>query len=245
MTTPDKYASIAARYDRMIEENPARAAFFRSVFDRFQVRDVLDCACGTGSDLLLFQSIGRRVTGSDLSPSMLEVARATLKDQAAITLAKADFHDLKAAHGRAFDAVVCLSNSINEVEVNASRALRSMKEVLTPGGIIVFDQGQTDFTMRTPPAFAPIVNDSELSRLFTMDYRRNVMTVRMFDFVHRAAERDYSFSHGEFRIRIRLRDEWEKLLRRSGLKAEFYGSWNGDPYRKDRSERLIAVARGL
>ena len=243
MPITDKYAEIAERYDRMLQADPDREAFFRRTFARFQVRNISDCACGTGNDLLLFHSMGYNVTGSDLSDSMLSATqRAIDRHKADIVLRKGEFQNLRAIHCETFDAVVCLSNSINETEVDPIMALESMKQVLRPGGIIILDQGQTDLSMQDPPAYVPIVNDLHFSRLFTMTYDQDVMTVNVFDFVHDDRESKYEFNHSEFRIRIRLYADWKAILTKVSLKADFYGNWDGEKYDLESSKRLIIVA---
>jgi SAM-dependent methyltransferase len=57
-----------------------------------------------------------------------------------ISLQQADFRQLENHYSSKFDAVVCLSNAINEYEVDAGKALLSMRSILSPGGIIIFDQ---------------------------------------------------------------------------------------------------------
>jgi len=56
-------------------------------------------------------------------------------------LIKTDFQYLENAFPNKFDAIVCLSNSINERSVDPVKALHSMQKVLNDNGIIVFDQG--------------------------------------------------------------------------------------------------------
>jgi ubiquinone/menaquinone biosynthesis C-methylase UbiE len=175
---------------------------------------------------------------------MLKVSQRSISDREAdIDLKKADFQNLKAAHAESFDAVVCLTNSINEVEVDPIRALESMKEVLNPGGIIIFDQGQTDLTMRDPPSYAQIINNQVLSRLFTMEYDKYIMKVNIFDFVHDANSSLFDFVHSQFQICIRLLKDWISILDKCHLRAEYYGDWDGAQYDCDRSKRLIIVAR--
>jgi ubiquinone/menaquinone biosynthesis C-methylase UbiE len=50
----DAYARLAPRYDRMIPDNPERDSFFRGLFGCRSVRAILDCACGTGRDVIAF-----------------------------------------------------------------------------------------------------------------------------------------------------------------------------------------------
>ncbi len=244
MSQADKYANIAERYGRMLEDDPKRRAFFSSLFGRHGIQTVLDCSCGTGNDLLLFHSLGCHIVGSDLSDSMLKVSSRLIEEQGVgISLKKADFQNLKAAHSETFDAVMCLGNSINEIEVDAVAALESMKEVLNPKGIIVIDQGQTDFAMRDPPRFTPIMNNRDLSRLFAMSYVEDIMTVNVFDFIHDVDVGNYEFSHSAFRIRIRLLRDWENIFEKSHLDVDYFGNWEAEPYSIDKSTRLIMVAR--
>ncbi len=242
MDTQDKYARIAETYDLMLSYEPERRAFFARVFRRFKVRTVLDCACGTGNDVALFRSLGLDVTGSDLSEAMLRVAKRRLRELGlSVPLYKADFQDLPRVFRERFDAVVCLSNAINEVEVDIHRALRSMRGVLNEGGILIFDQGQTDASMKNPPRYALAVNTRDVSRLFTMDYQRDLMTVTIFDIFHSYDRRD--LVRHEFKIKIRLVDEWKRLLRSEQLRPRFYGWWNLRPYNKRTGQKLIVVAQ--
>ena len=223
--------------------NPLRDEFFRRLFENHNVTTVLDCACGTGSDLILFNSFGCDVHGADLSEAMLAQARKKLSGvNLNIPLRNTNFCDL-AEHFRSnFDAVVCLSNAINEPLQDAEtlQALCNMKSVLRDGGILVFDQGQTDATMKKPPRFDPIVNERDYSRLFVIDYLKNQMEVHMFDFIHTESERD--FKHNSFRIRIRLKDSWDLILREAEFtKIDYFGDWQFTPYDKEHSRRLIAV----
>lgn len=244
MNSADRYSNIAEYYDYMLTKNPDREEFFRKIFRRNNVRNILDCACGTGNDLILFDSLGYSVTGSDVSKSMLKVAQQKVaKNKAKVTLKIADFHNLNEWHEEKFDAVVCLSNALNEIDVDVIRALESVKSVLNKKGIIIFDQGQTDFTMKNPPTFAPEVNNRDLSRLYTMNYTKELMVVNVFDFIHKADEGLYDFKHSVFNIRIRLYNNWLDILSQVGLEADFYGSWNFEPYDKEESTRLIVVAR--
>ncbi|MEI6530171.1 MAG: hypothetical protein WCN99_01650 [bacterium] len=61
----DIYADFAERYDRFSgpigEPAPVRLAFFHQLFAQHQVQSVLDCACGTGRDLILFRALAARV----------------------------------------------------------------------------------------------------------------------------------------------------------------------------------------
>lgn len=69
--------------------------------------DVLDIGCGTGSLSVVLAQLGHRVTGIDLSPAMIALARA----KASAAGVPVTFHVMDAAApslpGRRFDALVC------------------------------------------------------------------------------------------------------------------------------------------
>jgi len=50
--TQDNYEGFAGRYDWMKKRDPVRRQFFRELFAEHSVTRILDCACGTGRDLL-------------------------------------------------------------------------------------------------------------------------------------------------------------------------------------------------
>jgi glycine/sarcosine N-methyltransferase len=241
----DPYDSFADRYDWMTQKDPEREEFFRQLFQNRRISDVLDCACGTGMDLMMFHSFGCNVVGSDLSDAMLTRARKNLIEAGLeIPVRKVDFRELEKSYTAQFDAVVCLSNAINEVldEEELHRALRSMKAVLRPGGILVFDQGQSDATMKNPLQCDPVINNRDFSRLFVLEYSKNLMKVNIFDFVH--TEEMCGFYTTSVNVAIRLKDDWDRLLSETGFdNVEYFGDFKLSVFDKQSSRRLIAVAQ--
>jgi len=65
------YDGLAERYDWMVTDDPVRRQFFQQLFADNGVQKILDCACGTGHDLIMFNSIGCEGFASNLSKSML------------------------------------------------------------------------------------------------------------------------------------------------------------------------------
>lgn len=242
--TTDAYRGFAERYDAFRTDAPERRDYFESLFRAHNVRRVLDCACGTGRDLLLFETMGIGVVGSDLSGAMLSRARETIEEASkAIPLLQADFRELPGRIDGPFDAVVCLSTSLPHLHEDAAllKALESMRGVLRDGGILVLDQGMTDRQWSERPQFIPAVNTPELSRLMAIDYADETFTVHVLDFSGSEAER--AFHHDQFVYRRLLRDDYERLLREAGFSSiDFAGGFNGEPYKRDESRRLIVVA---
>jgi len=240
----DPYQTFARRYDAFRIESPERRTFFAQLFEEHDVRRLLDCACGTGADLVTFHSMGIEVVGSDVSEAMLDRARERLAEAFVdVPLYRCDFRELDGTLGDSFDAVVCLSTSLPHLheEEEILRALQSMRAVLRPGGILVLDQGMTDRQWAEQPRFLPAIDRPDLSRLMAIDYDEDRFVVHVLDFAGAHGER--TFHHDTFTYRRLLRDDYAQLLGDTGFaRAEFCGGFDRSAYNKTLSRRLIAVA---
>ena len=245
----DLYAGFADRYDLFGggfgQHDPEQAGFFRQLFARHGAHTILDCACGTGQHLHLFHTLGCRVTGSDISPSMLAQARKNLTGVGIeVPLHQADYRALPERFTTRFDAVTCLSSSLLHMEDDdqALRALRSMRAVLRRGGILVLTQGTTDRQWAEKPRFILAANTKELTRLFVIDYLDAGARYNIVD-IHRGGGGEelevWSIEYAQ----VLLHDDQDRLLRAAGFSSvEFFGSYRFEPYDKKESRVLIAVA---
>ncbi len=117
------YAQEAERVHELIQERRPGA------------RTLLDVACGTGKHL---EQLRRwyDVTGVDLDPNLLAVARERLPD---VSLHGGDMRSFDL--GGRFDAVTCLFSSIGYVgdEDGLRSAIATMAAHLEPGGVLVVE----------------------------------------------------------------------------------------------------------
>jgi SAM-dependent methyltransferase len=107
---------------------------------------VLDVGCGSGKGFMPLLDGGWQVTALDISPSMVELARA--KVGPGVRIEVADMRELP-TYG-SFDLVLCLDDAINYLHTAAEleRALRGMAANLDPEGLLIFDSN-TLTTYRT------------------------------------------------------------------------------------------------
>jgi SAM-dependent methyltransferase len=98
---------------------------------------LLDVGCGTGTSFLPMLARGWEVTGCDISPAMLGLARE--KAGEAVHLTVADMLDLP-EFGE-FDLVWALDDAINYLlsPEELQRALAGMRANLAPTGLLLFD----------------------------------------------------------------------------------------------------------
>jgi SAM-dependent methyltransferase len=109
--------------------------------------DWADLACGTGTLACYLASLGWRVHGSDISESMLAIAKgksaerggAAKSADAKLSWSRQDMRRFKSESR--FDAITCFFDSINILtrKEDLVRAFRSVSRALKPGGYYLFD----------------------------------------------------------------------------------------------------------
>ncbi|UCD18215.1 MAG: class I SAM-dependent methyltransferase, partial [Candidatus Zixiibacteriota bacterium] len=114
--TEDPFKKFAGQYDRMSKDDPRRREFFRALIGKYGIKTVLDCACGTGNDLVLWHESGVQIYGSDVSEAMLAEAKKKLaSNRIDVPLRRIDFRELPANYDTRFDAVLCLTTSLPQL----------------------------------------------------------------------------------------------------------------------------------
>ncbi len=245
----DEYRDFADRYDlfyKEFEKHDAKVTnFYKKLFNENQVKSVLDCACGTGHDLILFESLGCNVVGSDISEPMLAQAKQNLiRYGLSMPLVQLDYRDLHQNFFKKFDAVVCLSSSIFHMpdDREVLKAFNSMYQVLRDGGILILTQGTTDKQWKEKPRFILAVNEKDFSRLFVIDYINKEAKYNVLDIFHGKSKSELKAWSVRYK-NILLKDDYKRLLKESGFKKiNFFGNYNFEIYNKKKSNLLITVA---
>jgi ubiquinone/menaquinone biosynthesis C-methylase UbiE len=168
-------AELAERFDRRAAEYDGSAmhrGLAQAVADFVRlggVHDILDVGMGTGLVLRSLPPGPWRLTGVDLSPGMLDVARAALP-AAAFDVADATRLDLPDA---SFDLVTCVT--VLHLVPDAPAAMRGWRRLLRPGGCLVVASFADDSPSRHGPtpepghpptdAHAPFGSSEALERL--------------------------------------------------------------------------------
>jgi len=141
------YDSLAEIYDYFYPPIDFETSAFMQTLHNFlqehRVKKLLDCACGTGRELIpLAQTRSYKpIVGSDLSSGMLEKARlkaCTLP----VEFVQSDWvelpNNLKCAD---FDAVLCMGNSFAHIPPwFYKEVFSSIYCLLRPGGLLIFNR---------------------------------------------------------------------------------------------------------
>ena len=135
------YEAMAPVYDDFTGhyESEAWIADLVKILERHALTGtrLLDVGCGTGTSFLPMLAQGWEVTGCDISPAMLELAREKAGEK--VRLAVADMLELP-DFGE-FDLVWALDDAINYLlgPEELTRALAGMRANLAPTGLLLFD----------------------------------------------------------------------------------------------------------
>lgn len=130
------YDEFSKSYERHRRPNDANG--YHALVDELEVelcvrygsgKDVLECGCGTGLILERIQEHARRAVGIDLSPGMLERARARGLDVREGSVTELPFADAS------FD-LTCSFKVLAHVP-DIGRALAEMARVTRPGGVML------------------------------------------------------------------------------------------------------------
>lgn len=132
----DPYRRIARIYDAVVEPfNGALRRYVLKVVRPEPGTRVLEVGCGTGTNLGLFSAAGCRVSGIDLSPSMIGIAKEKLGKEADLRLG--DASDMPFSNG-SFDLVVAFL-TLHEMPTEVRNpVIREMTRVTAPAGRMLF-----------------------------------------------------------------------------------------------------------
>jgi ubiquinone/menaquinone biosynthesis C-methylase UbiE len=194
--------------------------------------DVLDVGCGQGIDLVRYARAGANVTGVDLTPRHVELARTHLEVSGLSgTVAQGDAERLPFADD-SFDRVS--SNGVLHHTPDIEAALREIRRVLRPGGearIIVYNRSSLHYWI------AQVV-DSGLMQ-------RKLFTERSMEGVLRHVEHSTS-GEGRPLVRVYSPRKVRRLLADAGfagVESRVRHFHAGDTFVTDWLERYLAPLR--
>ena len=186
----DVYAGV---YDSLYEDKDyeAECDLLEAIFQRYgqtPIHEVLDLGCGTGNHSIRLAQRGYAVTGVDRSLQMLAEARQKAASAQSASALEATFleGDLRTFRAEpVYDAVLMMFAVLGYQVENADvlAALRTARQALKPGGLIVFDvwYGPAVLVMRPSDRVKVIpISDGKILRVASgeLDTRGQTCTVR-------------------------------------------------------------------
>jgi ubiquinone/menaquinone biosynthesis C-methylase UbiE len=205
---------------------------------------ILDLCCGQGRHAIELAQRGYQVTGLDLSPYLLDIAkRQSAAASVDITLIHADMRQIPTP-AKPYDAVINMFSAYGYLESDEEdqKSLRAVAGVLAPGGIFVLDAMNREAAIRywQPWRWAEQENGSLFAEELHLDIRTGRQHVREV-LVHANGQRTED-SHS---YRLYTYTEIARQLREEGFAEEtfdVYGDFDSSSYRIG-SPRMIVLAR--
>jgi glycine/sarcosine N-methyltransferase len=154
------YESLADYYHLIFEDWERSIHRQAKVLDSLISRElpgrplnILDCACGIGTQALGFASLGHNVVASDLSPAEVRRAEREARIRALdIRFYVSDMTALREIPGTDFDVVAALDNALPHLTPGQlSQAIRAIASKLNSGGLFIASIRDYDLLLRQKP----------------------------------------------------------------------------------------------
>lgn len=139
MNSKNFYNEVSGIYEKMIdfEKNMMlRIDAYKNIFPG--KLNMLDIGCGVGLDSIALALNGHNVSSLDISPNMIEEARANAKKYGVkINAAVGSFDSIPKKFEGKFAAIISVGNTIAHINTKELKAaLKKMNKILAPGGKI-------------------------------------------------------------------------------------------------------------
>ncbi|MDG1707559.1 MAG: class I SAM-dependent methyltransferase [Emcibacteraceae bacterium] len=179
------FNAYSSYYDLIYQNKPYQQEvdFISNLIQKFgSGKRVLELGCGTGKHARLLNEKGFRVTGVDLSDSMLDVARESSSPE--ITFVFGDLRNFSLNNLEKFDIVIAMFDVVSYLPTNADikKMLNNISIYLKKGGVLIFDAwyGPAVLHQRPYTRIGRWNNDKiSITRISApeMDYNNNICTV--------------------------------------------------------------------
>lgn len=159
------YDDMASQYDKLFLDWQATTQeqalilnklFKENGFDKSA--NILDCACGIGTQAIGLASLGYPVTASDISDGELaEAKERAAKNHVKIRFEHADFCALSETFSEQFDIVICMDNALPHMLSNSAlkAAIKSITNQIVIGGMFVASIRDYDALLMEKPPYSP------------------------------------------------------------------------------------------
>lgn len=159
------YDNMASQYDKLFQDWQSDIHEQAAILDRlFQENgfdksaDILDCACGIGTQAIGLAALGYPITASDISDGEIAEAKARAADNhVRIRFEHADFRTLSKTFSEKFDIIICMDNALPHMlsENDLEAAIGSIVNRIAAGGIFVASIRDYDALLKEKPSYSP------------------------------------------------------------------------------------------
>jgi ubiquinone/menaquinone biosynthesis C-methylase UbiE len=242
MPEQELYRKFAHYYDLIYQwmDYKGETEFIEKMVEQFKTSpgmDLLDVACGTGGHAHFLEN-SFNITGLDINPEMLEIAREKLPE---VEFVQGDMKNMDLGHK--FDVIICLFSAINyhknlnELENTFKRFHRHLKK----GGILIFDLGfcTENWEEGRMLVDAVVEGDLQLARISQSRLQDGVFNANFVFLIKENGKMDFEID--QHQIGVFSTPDVEKTLQNMGFNHQVYGDYHDQPWEEDENERPVFV----
>lgn len=130
--------------------------FYKEVFKEYDITKIHDCSIGAGGTTLPLSRLGYKVSGSDLSKTLLNKAKENFKSEGYdIELFESDFRNLENDLNGTYDCIISTGNSLPHVNNSDVEVfVKSVHNKLNENGLLYIDIRNWDKLLSDKPIFS-------------------------------------------------------------------------------------------
>lgn len=159
------YDNLASQYDKLFFDwqftTHEQATILNNIFvdNGFDnTAQILDCACGIGTQAIGLASLGYNVTASDISNGEIaEAKERALNANVKIRFEIADFCALSETFAGQFNIIIAMDNALPHMLSSTAleKAVKSIVNQIKPGGLFVASIRDYDSLLKDKPPYSP------------------------------------------------------------------------------------------
>ena len=159
------YDNLASQYDKLFLDWQATTQEQAHILDRIftangfdKNANILDCACGIGTQTIGLAAIGYNVTGSDISDGEIaEAKERAKKNNVSVSFEHANFCALSNTFSEQFDIVIAMDNALPHMLTSndLASAIKSIVNQIKDGGMFVASIRDYDALLMDKPPYSP------------------------------------------------------------------------------------------
>lgn len=159
------YDNLASHYDKLFLDWQAttkeQATILHKLFKQNgfdNTANILDCACGIGTQAIGLAKLGYNITASDISDGEINEAKARAKNaNVNISFKNTDFRELSKVFTQKFDIIIAMDNALPHMlsHDDLERAIKSITNRIANNGIFVGSIRDYDSILNKKPPYSP------------------------------------------------------------------------------------------
>ena len=221
------YDNLATQYDKLFLDWQATTKEQAEILNRIfhnngfdHTAEILDCACGIGTQAIGIASLGYNVTASDLSVGeLIEAEKRAKANNVEICFKQANFCSLSDTFTEKFDIVIAMDNALPHMLTSndLESAIKSIVNQIKENGIFVASIRDYDSLLKDKPPYSPpyIHKTEKGQRVSFQTWNWKEDHYRLIQYIIEDEE-TLNISKFECEYRATCREELTKLLLANG-----------------------------